>query len=623
VTAAQTKTAAARVQSLGVGDPAPKLDVKSFVKGEPIATLEHGKFYVVEFWATWCGPCRVSIPHLTELQKKHPDVAFIGVSIWEHDQNAVKPFIDTMGDQMAYRVAVDAIPENAGASDGLMATNWMKAAGQGGIPTAFIIDKDGRIAWIGHPMSMDEPLKKIVGGSWDLTAAKAKSTNESENHGATGLEAAVAQLRNEILLKPDDGGLYSNYGRNLGYLGRHDEAIKACQKAIELNPNDGGAHYNLGNSLAAKGHLRDALAAFAEAQRVEPSLCQSRQWQLLYHAARAAAKAAALEGKDEPPLDDAEKVKLRQQALNWLRAEYKAWHQLLESGAPQARKSVAEALAHWKQDSDLAGIRDDEALARLSKAERKEWQALWADVESLQTRAATPGPTGTKPSGTGPVRQDDVKADSLEVLESLHKRAHELAPSRPAEAEPLFRQVFEGYRKAQGPDGDMTLDLTLDLASLLYRSGRGAEAKPLFRAALEQIRQRFGPADPRTASILARLGLSLIQRRIWAEAEPVLRECLAIREKSQPDEWSTFNTRSLLGSSLLGQKKFAEAEPLIVSGYEGMKAREAKIPPPGMPRFTEAAERVVRLYEEWGKKDKAAEWRTRLAKPTDGIRNEP
>ena len=54
-----------------------------------------------------------------------------------------------------------------------------------------------------------------------------------------------------------------------------------------------------------------------------------------------------------------------------------------------------------------------------------------------------------------------------------------------------------------------------------------------------------------------------------------------------------------------------------------MKAREAKIPPPGMPRFTEAAERVVRLYEEWGKKDKAAEWRTRLAKPTDGIRNEP
>ena len=47
------------------------------------------------------------------LQKKYPDVAFIGVSIWEQDQNAVKPFVDTMGDQMAYRVAIDAIPERA------------------------------------------------------------------------------------------------------------------------------------------------------------------------------------------------------------------------------------------------------------------------------------------------------------------------------------------------------------------------------------------------------------------------------------------------------------------------------------------------------------------------------
>ena len=98
--AAQVGTAAARVQILGVGDPAPKLDVKSFVKGEPIKSLEPGKLYVVEFWATWCGPCRVSIPHLTELQKKHVDVVFIGVSIWEHDQNAVKPFVDTMGDRL-------------------------------------------------------------------------------------------------------------------------------------------------------------------------------------------------------------------------------------------------------------------------------------------------------------------------------------------------------------------------------------------------------------------------------------------------------------------------------------------------------------------------------------------
>jgi hypothetical protein len=115
---------------------------------------------------------------------------------------------------------------------------------------------------------------------------------------------------------------------------------------------------------------------------------------------------------------------------------------------------------------------------------------------------------------------------------------------------------------------------------------------------------------------MAARGLSLLRRGQWAEAEAVLRECLAIRERVQPDQWTTFNTRSLLGGSLLGRKAYAEAEPLIVSGYEGLKAREARIPPPGRPRFTEASERVVKLYEAWGKPEKAAEWRARLAKPS-------
>jgi hypothetical protein len=118
-------------------------------------------------------------------------------------------------------------------------------------------------------------------------------------------------------------------------------------------------------------------------------------------------------------------------------------------------------------------------------------------------------------------------------------------------------------------------------------------------------------------------GLSLVRQGKWTEAEAILRECLAIREKVQPDVWNTFNARSRLGGSLLGQKKYAEAEPLIVSGYQGMKAREARIPPPSKPSFTEAAELVVRLYEEWGKKDKAAEWRTRLAKPTAAAEKQP
>jgi hypothetical protein len=103
-----------------------------------------------------------------------------------------------------------------------------------------------------------------------------------------------------------------------------------------------------------------------------------------------------------------------------------------------------------------------------------------------------------------------------------------------------------------------------------------------------------------------------MKRAKWTEAEPLLPECLAIRARAAPDDWSRFNTMSLLGEALLGQGRYAEAEPLVVPGYEGMKAREAAISPQGRPRLFEAAERVVRLYEAWGKPGQATAWKSKL-----------
>ncbi len=157
-------------EPLSVGDPAPKLKVKEFVKGQPVKSLAKGKVYVVEFWATWCGPCRATIPHLTELAKEHKAVTFIGVSIAEPDFSKVKPFVEEMGDKMAYRVAIDAVPEGKKADDGAMVRVWMNAADRHSIPCAFIVDADGMIAWIGSPTNMDKPLDLIAAGKWDLKA---------------------------------------------------------------------------------------------------------------------------------------------------------------------------------------------------------------------------------------------------------------------------------------------------------------------------------------------------------------------------------------------------------------------------------------------------------------------
>jgi hypothetical protein len=130
-----------------------------------------------------------------------------------------------------------------------------------------------------------------------------------------------------------------------------------------------------------------AARLWEEALQANPKLGNDRQTQHRYNAACAAALAAAGAGKDEPQPDDVAKPKLRVPALGWLNAERDAWAKLLDDGDPKARAQVVQTLQHWKLDTDLAGVRDAIALAKLPEAERKEWQALWADVEALLKRA--------------------------------------------------------------------------------------------------------------------------------------------------------------------------------------------------------------------------------------------
>jgi hypothetical protein len=85
-----------------------------------------------------------------------------------------------------------------------------------------------------------------------------------------------------------------------------------------------------------------------------------------------------------------------------------------------------------------------------------------------------------------------------------------------------------------------------------------------------------------------------------------------VQQEQEPDAWTTFNTRSLLGEALHGQKRYADAEPLLRAGYEGLKRRQAQIPPQDKDRLTDALRRLVRLYEARGKPDEAARWRQEL-----------
>jgi len=156
--------------TLQVGDPAPPIVVRKWIKGNPVTKLTPGKVYVMEFWATWCGPCQAAMPHLSELARKYKGKAeVISFDVKEDKKTDFLPkverFVKWSGDRMDYTVAVDATGD-------VMEKTWLKAIGSNGIPEIFIIDQQGKIAWHGHPNFVDDVLEAVVNGQYDEAGKK-------------------------------------------------------------------------------------------------------------------------------------------------------------------------------------------------------------------------------------------------------------------------------------------------------------------------------------------------------------------------------------------------------------------------------------------------------------------
>lgn len=150
-------------KELKPGDPAPALNIAHWAKGDPVKSFEKGTVYVVEFWATWCGPCIQNIPKLTALQAKHKDDGLVVIGVSSADRRGiddVRPFVEKQGERMNYRVAVDDEFKTGRA--------YMEATGQGGIPCAYVIDKAGKLAWFGHPANnMEGVVDQVLKGEFD------------------------------------------------------------------------------------------------------------------------------------------------------------------------------------------------------------------------------------------------------------------------------------------------------------------------------------------------------------------------------------------------------------------------------------------------------------------------
>ena len=203
-------------RKVDIGDLPPAFSPAKWIKGNPVPSFQKGHVYVVEFWATWCGPCKANIPRLTQLAKKYKDTAeVIGVDVWESPDPAIKTlpkvvaFVHSQGARMDYHVAADA-------PDSRIANAWLKAAGEGGIPTAFIIGKDGRIAWIGNPaLGLETALPQIVAGQFDTAAARTR--REQQNGPLNAVMAAMAAKDYPTALTLVNGIIAKNPNEERGY----------------------------------------------------------------------------------------------------------------------------------------------------------------------------------------------------------------------------------------------------------------------------------------------------------------------------------------------------------------------------------------------------------------------
>jgi serine/threonine protein kinase len=258
----------------------------------------------------------------------------------------------------------------------------------------------------------------------------------------------------------------------------------------------------------------------------------------------------------------------------------------------QAIKSLQEKVGGEHPASLIA--MNNLAIAYSATGKRQEAEALWKDVVRIQRRVL-----------------GDNHPDTLTTMVSLGE--FYLYQHRYDEAEPLLLEALKGCREALDRN-HLATDAAVALLSVLYvNKGELKKAEPYLIEAMEITRARYGPDHAMTAWATQLVGAILVNQKEYARAEPYLRDSLASRVKTEPEGSERFVSESWLGICLLGLKRYAEAETLLLSAYEGINARKDDRAPGGRNSPLNLLDRIVDLYDAWGKKDQAEEWRTKRA----------
>ncbi len=409
------------------------------------------------------------------------------------------------------------------------------------------------------------------------SASRMTLAHTYENLGLYAKAERHAQAALEIEQRvhgPEAAGTFhalETLGRMRNYLGQHSEAIELLQQATEgLRRTLGPDHPDTLASRHALAEAYNAAGRTAEAIALAEETIKLKEKRLGAHHRDTLASRGNLAGyyKSAGRMSDA--IALLESTLKLKEAELGPDHPRTLTG----RTNLAFTY--------LQAGRFDESIT-LGEATVKMWESKY-----------------------GP--------DHFNTLICRDNLARSyLAAGRAAEAIKSTVPTLKTNESKLGPDHEDTLACRNILAQAYQAAGRVTEALGLFEETLKRCKAKFGSSHIGTLEIMNNLAAAYLVAHRWAEAETLARQRLALVPKQNSSGWTRFYTMSQLGGALLGQKKYAEAEPLLMAGYEGLKEREAKIPAVRRHCLIEATERLVQLYEETGKKDKAAEWRAKQA----------
>jgi len=330
---------------LTIGDKAPKIEVSHWVKGNDITEFEEGKIYVVEFWATWCGPCKASMPHLTELQEKMKDynVTILGIS--DEPLQTVAGFLvkndaeNTMWwNKIGYTLGTD--PDRSVYKD------YMQAAGQRGIPTSFIVGKDGHVEWIGHPMQLDKALEDVVNDRWDRNAFAA-DWNEKMASQAKAM-ALFEELRDAE--NDEDWNRMQNTFDKIIALGKQYEGYKVQKFLLYLIPmNDPKQGYAYGEQLAKDNWDNAMLLNEVAWYTVDQEGIETRNLEFAMKLAKRAAELT--DEKDGAVLDTVARVHYE---MGDVHKALEIQRKAVEHATPQFADQLKEALEKYEAEAKVS-----------------------------------------------------------------------------------------------------------------------------------------------------------------------------------------------------------------------------------------------------------------------------